>query len=85
MATAAKTANTSQSFSSKQPRAQTNLEVQPQPKSPESVRPALPLRVRCALARRDPEGPSGQCDKVIERLVHGIDTADNDDSRSSEM
>ena len=66
MATAAKAANTSQSFSSKQSRVQTNLEIQPQPKSPESVRPAPPIRVRCALTRRDPEGPSGQCDNVTE-------------------
>ena len=66
MATVAKAANTSQSFSFKQSRVQTNLEVQPQPKSPESVRPAPPMRVRCALARRDPEGPSGQCDNVTE-------------------
>ena len=41
------------------------------PKSPESVRPAPPVRVRCALARRDPEGPSGQCDNVTESWSMG--------------
>ena len=35
------------------------------------MRPAPPIPVRCALARRDPEGPSGQCDIVTESWYMG--------------
>ena len=47
------------------------LQVAQSPNEPGSSATTKVARVRAPLARRDPEGPSGQCDKVIESWCMG--------------